>query len=64
MSIHKEKNSIQLDVSSKIAGADLFDNHLLIWGESNIFIYQLGPALTHTKPVVVGNQLKSFNSNE
>ena len=55
MSIHKEKNCVQLDVPSKIVGADMFDNHLLIWGESNIFIYQLGPSLTHTKPVVVGN---------
>ena len=55
MSIHKEKNCVQLDVPSKIVGADMFDNHLLIWGERNIFIYQLGPSLTHTKPVVVGN---------
>ena len=53
MSIQKENNSIQLDVALKIAGADLFDNHLLIWAESKILIYQLG--LTNSKPVIVGN---------
>jgi len=55
ISIHKEKNSLQLEVPLKIIGTDVFDNHLLIWGENNIAIYELGPAFTQTKPVVVGN---------
>lgn len=55
VSVQKHKTSVQLDLPLRIAGVDLCENNLMVWGEGKVVVYQLGISATNEKPFAVGN---------
>jgi hypothetical protein len=56
VSVQKQTNSVQLDLPIRISGIDLCENHILVWGEGKVVIYQMGVGTINEKPFAIGKQ--------